>query len=163
MRANMQDLFAMRGWQSSKRLSVRFRTWCALIHVWLFTENQPANISAQCLPNAGSGSWCPKASSPDSGFWYFYSLTAACHEIQQLKELSPSSEAASCAATQHLSSILSYPNFQYVFATAFHWALSWTRLIESISFVLSLQDPSSYYPPSKFGLPSRCFLSVSPP
>jgi hypothetical protein len=47
-------------------------------------------------------------------------------------ELSPSWEAANCAATQELPSILWNPKFYYRFTRALHWYLSQARSIHSI-------------------------------
>jgi hypothetical protein len=51
-------------------------------------------------------------------------------------ELSPSWEAANCAATQELPSILWNP-FITMFTRVVHWSLSWARSIQSISSYLS--------------------------
>jgi hypothetical protein len=49
-------------------------------------------------------------------------------------DLSPSWEAASCAATHKLSNILWNPKFITVFTRALHWSLSWAIPIQSIPF-----------------------------
>jgi hypothetical protein len=56
-------------------------------------------------------------------------------------ELSPSREAANCAGTQKLPSILSNRRFITVFTRALHWSLSWARSIQSIlSHLISLRS-----------------------
>jgi hypothetical protein len=58
-----------------------------------------------------------------------------------LMELSPSWEAANCAATQELPSILWNPKVHTVFTRALYWSLSWSRSIQSIpSHPISLRS-----------------------
>jgi hypothetical protein len=53
------------------------------------------------------------------------------NSITNSMELSPSWEAASCAAIQEFSNILCNPKVHYVFTGALHSSLSWARWIQS--------------------------------
>jgi hypothetical protein len=76
-----------------------------------------------------------------------------------LTVLSPSWEAANCAATQELPSILKETQrFITVFTIALHWSLSWARSIQSIpSHYISLRSGLIVSTHLRLGLPS-CIL-----
>jgi hypothetical protein len=60
--------------------------------------------------------------------------------LTNFMELSASWEAASCATTEELPSILRDWRFTTVFTTVLHWSLSWARSIQSILFSHKLID-----------------------
>jgi hypothetical protein len=74
-------------------------------------------------------------------------------------ELSPSCEAASCAATQQIANILSQ-RFNTVFTRALHWSPSWARSIQFIpSYLSTLSSILILSTHLGLGLPSGFFPS----
>jgi hypothetical protein len=80
-----------------------------------------------------------------------------------LMKLCPSCEAANCAATQVLHSIIRNWKFITVFTRSLHWSLSCTRSIQSISsHPISLRSISILSTYQSLGLPSGLFPSGFP-
>jgi hypothetical protein len=76
-----------------------------------------------------------------------------------LMELSPSWEAANCAATQELPSIYQTRRFITVFTRALHWSLSWARSIQSIPSILRFDKKYFFFTGSTASLgPDLCLF-----
>jgi hypothetical protein len=63
-------------------------------------------------------------------------------------QFSFSGEVGSSAAIQEILNILRNQKVYYHVQNTLHWSLSWAKSIQSMPRILSLQDPSQYYPPA---------------
>jgi hypothetical protein len=80
-----------------------------------------------------------------------------------LTELSPSWEAANCAATQELPAFYGTRRFITMFTRAFHWSLSWARSTQlTPSHPISLRYILILFTHLHLGLPSGLFPSEFP-
>jgi hypothetical protein len=96
--------------------------------------------------------WKPKISKYGS----CYSVPTS----SSLMELSPSWEAANCAATQELPNILWTRRFITAFTRALHWSLFWARSIQSLSsYPISLRSILILSAHLRLGIPSGLFHS----
>jgi hypothetical protein len=78
-------------------------------------------------------------------------------------ELSPSWEAANCAASKNFPAFYGTQRFITVFTRALHWSLSWARSIQFIpSHPTSLRSILIWSTPVRPGLPSGLFPSGYP-
>jgi hypothetical protein len=78
-------------------------------------------------------------------------------------ELSPSWEAACCAATQEFRNIFGTRRFITVFTRALHWSLPWARSIQSMPpHPISLRSILILFSHLRLGIPSGLFPSDFP-